>query len=355
MAGGRRTVAELRAALRARGAPAGGRKAELEARLAGLEARLGALAARAGGAGAAGGRAAAPAAAAGAPAAAGVAELVAGLGAQGGPLRVDLGALASTAPAARVAPAPPARAPARGTASPPSVSSASDQSAGPAGSSDFASDLDDGAEGGDGLASALRRRFAGSGEPGGDEGESGGGGGGGGAEEEKPVEDWLTWKAVAGLPEAMDAEAAVVADRAREEELRKAERRRRDAGPGWHHIPERELTPDQRRELKLLKLRGAMDPKQHYRAADSSKLPTRFHVGTVIEGPAEYYSGRLSRRERRPNFTQQVLGDDAVRAYAKRKFRSINEAAAAKAGPRYRGGLERNKKKRKSNHKGWKG
>ena len=218
------------------------------------------------------------------------------------------------------------------------------------------SDSEDGAEGGDadadGLLSALRRRFAGGGEPG-EEGASGEGGGG--AEQEKPAEDWVTWKAVAGLPEAMNAEAAVAADRAREEELRKAEKRRRDAGPGWHHIPERELTPDQRRELKLLKLRGAMDPKQHYRAADSSKLPTRFHVGTVIEGPAEYYSGRLSRRERRPNFTQEVLGDDAVRAYAKRKFRSINDAAVTKARPRYRGGLERNKKKRKSNHKGWKG
>ena len=252
-----------------------------------------------------------------------------------------------------VAPAAPARAPARGAASSPSVSSASDQSAGPSGSSGSASDSEDGTEGGDGLLSALRRRFAGGGEADGEEDAPGKGGGG--AEQEKPAEDWVTWKAVAGLPEAMNAEAAVAADRAREEELRKAENRRRDAGPGWHHIPERELTPDQRRELKLLKLRGAMDPKQHYRAADSSKLPTRFHVGTVIEGPAEYYSGRLFRRERRPNFTQEVLGDDAVRAYAKRKFRSINDAAAAKAGPRYRGGLERKKKKRKSNHKGWKG
>lgn len=280
---------------------------------------------------------------------------MAGLGNEGGLLRVDLRALAAGGAGGRGAPARP-----RARVSPPAPSGA--DSLGPSAtpepsatepSGSASGDSEDDEEGGaSGVLSALQRRFAEGGEteqgasP--DEEDPGDG-------EEKPSEDWMTWKAVAGLPEAMSAEAAAAADRAREEALRKAEERRRNAGPGWHDIPERELTPEQRRELKLLKLRGAMDPKQHYRAADSSKLPTRFHFGTVIEGPSEFYSGRLTRKERRANFTQEVLGDDAVKAYAKRKFRSINEEAAAKAGARYRGGLARHKKKRKSNHKGWKG
>lgn len=40
-----------------------------------------------------------------------------------------------------------------------------------------------------------------------------------------------------------------------------------------------EITPDLKRDLRLLKLRGAFDPKRFYKTNDTSKLPTHFAVG----------------------------------------------------------------------------
>lgn len=38
------------------------------------------------------------------------------------------------------------------------------------------------------------------------------------------------------------------------------------------------MTPDLKRDLRLLKLRGAFDPKRFYKTNDTSKLPTHFAV-----------------------------------------------------------------------------
>ena len=46
-------------------------------------------------------------------------------------------------------------------------------------------------------------------------------------------------------------------------------------------------------------------------------------VGTVIEGSAEFYSSRLTKRERRVNLTEEVMADAGVAGYAKRKYRDI--------------------------------
>ena len=34
-----------------------------------------------------------------------------------------------------------------------------------------------------------------------------------------------------------------------------------------------------------------MDPKRFYKAPDSTKFPTYFQVGTVMEGPTDFYAG----------------------------------------------------------------
>jgi hypothetical protein len=41
--------------------------------------------------------------------------------------------------------------------------------------------------------------------------------------------------------------------------------------------------------------RGALDPKAHYKKLDSTKFPKYFQMGTVVEGPTDYYSGALGR------------------------------------------------------------
>ena len=41
----------------------------------------------------------------------------------------------------------------------------------------------------------------------------------------------------------------------------------------------------------MLRLRGAFDPKRFYKSVDNSKFPKYFQMGTVVEGPTDYYSG----------------------------------------------------------------
>ncbi|KAL1923922.1 uncharacterized protein VTP21DRAFT_6957 [Calcarisporiella thermophila] len=98
------------------------------------------------------------------------------------------------------------------------------------------------------------------------------------------------------------------------------------AGAGWFDMPKPELTPELKRELQVLKLRNVLDPKRHYKKADKTS-PAYFQVGTVIEGSAEFYSSRLTRKERKRTILEEVMGDTEMRHYYKRKFREVQESS----------------------------
>lgn len=59
----------------------------------------------------------------------------------------------------------------------------------------------------------------------------------------------------------------------------------------WHDLPVTPITDEVKRDLRLLRLRGAMDPKRFYKKPEKGKFPSRFAIGTVVEGPAEFYNG----------------------------------------------------------------
>ena len=67
-------------------------------------------------------------------------------------------------------------------------------------------------------------------------------------------------------------------------EMRKMERK--TAGKGWFDMKAVEYTPELRREMRMLKLRGAYDPKRFYKNADTSKLPTHFQVCLLYTSPS---------------------------------------------------------------------
>ena len=85
----------------------------------------------------------------------------------------------------------------------------------------------------------------------------------------------------------------------------------------WFSMPAVEYTPELRRDMRLLKLRGAYDPKRFYKTDDTSKLPKNFQIGTVVEGAQDFYAARLTRKERsrsksplRSPLRQVNAGDD---------------------------------------------
>ena len=53
-----------------------------------------------------------------------------------------------------------------------------------------------------------------------------------------------------------------------------------------------EMTEEEKRDLKILKMRKALDPKTFYKGDDMKGLPRFFQKGTVVESKAEFYSSR---------------------------------------------------------------
>ncbi|KAJ8754987.1 hypothetical protein K2173_015499 [Erythroxylum novogranatense] len=98
-------------------------------------------------------------------------------------------------------------------------------------------------------------------------------------------------------------------------------------GKGWVEMPAPTMTPELKRDLQLLKLRNVIDPKRHYKKADSKSkaLPKYFQVGHVIESSTDFFTGRLTRKERKATLADELLSDPTLRAYRKRKVREIEE------------------------------
>lgn len=83
------------------------------------------------------------------------------------------------------------------------------------------------------------------------------------------------------------------------------------------------MTPELKRDLQLLKMRNVFDPKRHYRKENIKDIPKYFQTGTVIEGPSDFFSGRLSKSDRKNTIIDELVSDRERRAYFKKKFGEI--------------------------------
>ncbi|KAM0144128.1 hypothetical protein ACHAO1_000407 [Botrytis cinerea] len=101
------------------------------------------------------------------------------------------------------------------------------------------------------------------------------------------------------------------------------------AGAKWYNMPKTVVTPELKRDLQLLRLRSVLDPKRFYKKDSArAEVPEYSQVGTVIEGPTEFFSSRLTNKERKQTFVEQVLAGEK----ANHKFRNkYNDIQAAKA------------------------
>jgi len=82
-------------------------------------------------------------------------------------------------------------------------------------------------------------------------------------------------------------------------------------------------------------MRNYLDPKRFYKNPD--KLGTILHVGTVIEGSAEYKSNRLTRKERKQSIVEELMSDSAIKSYTKNKYESIQQNNSKKRGRNAKG------------------
>lgn len=97
-----------------------------------------------------------------------------------------------------------------------------------------------------------------------------------------------------------------------------------DSGSKWFNMKKPEMTPELKRDLLILKNRSALDPKRHYKK-EKWLVPKYFQTGTIIEGNTEFYSARLSRKNRGKTLAQEILNDDESSKYFRRKYYEIQK------------------------------
>ncbi|KAG2523264.1 hypothetical protein BBO99_00005669 [Phytophthora kernoviae] len=134
-------------------------------------------------------------------------------------------------------------------------------------------------------------------------------------------------------------EASVVARgqkvMAHSERQRAESQRKKSAGRRWFNFESEEMTADARRDFALLKMRNYLDPKKFYKSSDHSNgLPKHFQMGVVIEGAHEFHSARLTKKQRRQTFTDEIMADEAIVQYTHRVASNIQKARSNQGRPK---------------------
>ncbi|XP_076626445.1 deoxynucleotidyltransferase terminal-interacting protein 2 [Colletes latitarsis] len=99
--------------------------------------------------------------------------------------------------------------------------------------------------------------------------------------------------------------------------------RAKTKGKEWFNMRPPKMTPEIRHDLQVLQMRSALDPKHFYKKNDLKVLPKYFQVGKVVDSPLDYYSGRLTKKERKTTIVDELMADAEFSKYNKRKYKEI--------------------------------
>ncbi|KAI1457168.1 Fcf2-domain-containing protein [Annulohypoxylon moriforme] len=99
-----------------------------------------------------------------------------------------------------------------------------------------------------------------------------------------------------------------------------------DAGSSWFNLPRTDLTPELKKDLQLLRMRDVLDTKRFYRKDSLRSLVPEFSsVGTIVEGPTDFYNARLTKKERKRTLLEEVLETEDITRKFKNKYGQIQE------------------------------
>jgi hypothetical protein len=102
------------------------------------------------------------------------------------------------------------------------------------------------------------------------------------------------------------------------------------AGSGWFGMAPTPVTDELKTDLAVIRNRNYLDPKRFYKSTDPIKGKV-IQMGTVIEGPTEYFSARLSKKQRRSNLAEEIMADPASADYARNKFKAFQQTKTENA------------------------
>ncbi|KAF8472451.1 Fcf2 pre-rRNA processing-domain-containing protein [Kalaharituber pfeilii] len=96
------------------------------------------------------------------------------------------------------------------------------------------------------------------------------------------------------------------------------------AGAQWFDMPRTHMTEEVRRDIQLIQMRSVLDPKRHYKQNVLKEVPKYSQMGTLIEGNTEFFSARLTRRERKKTILEEILAAKETTDRFRRKRAEID-------------------------------
>ncbi|KAM3620415.1 uncharacterized protein V6R79_022944 [Siganus canaliculatus] len=148
---------------------------------------------------------------------------------------------------------------------------------------------------------------------------------------EKKIQDEVMKKSVIG-PDFEKKDAVPPYSESKQAlKLKHRVEREKTTGESWFNMKAPELTPELKGDLKVLKMRGSLDPKRFYKKNDRDGFPKYFQVGTVVDNPVDFYHSRVPQKARKRTMVEELLADAEFRQTNKKKYQQIMAEKAAQA------------------------
>ncbi|KAH9496039.1 Deoxynucleotidyltransferase terminal-interacting protein 2 [Bulinus truncatus] len=125
------------------------------------------------------------------------------------------------------------------------------------------------------------------------------------------------------VPSIYDRKPTTKGRRALKKE-RKAERQM-TTGSKWFGMKAPDLDDKLKNDMELIRMRGVLDPKRFYKHHDRKGLPKYFQMGTVMDEGTDFYSSRLTQKQRKQNLVDELMADADIRQYNKRKYAELQQ------------------------------
>ena len=107
------------------------------------------------------------------------------------------------------------------------------------------------------------------------------------------------------------------------------------------------MTPQLKRDLQLIEMRSVLDPHRHYKkSTGKNKMSAFSQVGTVIEGPTEWYSSRIDQKDRATTFVAESMASERETGRFKRKYDEIQEKKTSGKKAYYKSLMEKRKNRK---------
>ena len=120
-----------------------------------------------------------------------------------------------------------------------------------------------------------------------------------------------------------------------------------DAGSGWFNMEPTPITSKIAADIAVIRNRQYLNPNRFYKSSDMSKSKNPVvQLGTVIEGPTEYFSSRLAKKDRRSNITDEFMRESFGKGnYVQEKYNRMQRENTDRAKKRKRYGKHKPKQK----------